>query len=66
MEEELLIRDLGSYPPAETLSIYATATVDGETPESLVTIRIDPTCQDCHKFWRDTSPPQANETDGDT
>ena len=64
MEEELQIRSLGTYPPAEPVSLYATATVDGETAESLVTIKINPTCQDCHKFWRDTSPP-TNETDGE-
>jgi len=52
-EDEMMIRTLGSYPPAETVSIYASATVEGETVEGITTFRINPKCQNCHRQWRD-------------
>jgi hypothetical protein len=52
-EDELMIRTLGGYPPSETVSIYASATVNGETAEGLTTFRINPKCQNCHRVWRD-------------
>ncbi len=52
-EDELMIRTLGGYPPSETVSIYASATVNGGTAEGLTTFRINPKCQNCHRVWRD-------------
>lgn len=55
---ETKMRSFGNWPPAETVSFYAKTTVDGEKAEDLVTLKINPKCQNCHSKRRDPSGSQ--------
>jgi len=48
-----MMRSMDAWPPYSHVTLYASATVEGERVEDVVTMPIETGCYRCHSYWRD-------------
>ena len=48
-----MMRSMNQWPPYSHVTLYASATVDGERVEDVATIPVETGCYRCHSYWRD-------------